>query len=179
VHGIMRSHEGAVTVASHPGEGTMFHLYFPALAEAAPAIVAEVGTEEAVIVPRGHGERILYVDDEAPLATLGKSILEKLGYAVDAHTNAFDALAAVRAKPEEYALVVTDQMMPGLTGMGLAEEVHAIRPGLPIVLYTGYDAALTAERVRALGIEELIMKPLSVVALGTVVARVLAETKPR
>jgi len=174
VHGIMRSHEGAVTVASHPGEGTMFHLYFPALAEAAPAIVAE--TAEA---PRGNGERILYLDDEAPLVKIGKRLLEQLGYVVEVHTNSLEALDALRARPGAYDLVITDQMMPRLTGTGLAEQARAIRPELPFILNTGYDATLTVERARAVGIREIIMKPLSVVALGTVVARVLAETKPR
>ena len=174
VHGIMQSHEGAVTAYSHPGEGTTFHLYFPAHASVAAEAVGE-----AAAVPRGRGERILYVDDEVVLATMGKKILERLGYTVDARTNALEALDAVRAKPEEFDLVITDQMMPKLMGTGLAEQIHVIRPDLPIILITGYTATLTADRVRTMGIRKLLLKPLSVEALGTVVERVLTETEPR
>lgn len=171
VQGIMQSHDGVITVYSHPGEGTIFHLYFPAH-----------GVEEAEIarkisgIPHGQGERILYVDDELILARMGKEILERLGYIVDIHTSAIAALDAVRAKPEAYDLVITDQMMPSLTGVELAKKLQAIRPDLPIILVTGYTATLNNERVQAMGIRNLLLKPISMAALGTVVHRVLSES---
>ncbi len=174
VHGIMQGHEGALFVFSSPGEGASFHLYFPMYAgdEAAQS-------PRATQVPRGNGERILFVDDEVPLARLGKNILERLGYIVDTHTRANGALDAVLAAPDAYALVVTDQMMPGMTGATLAQRLHAIRSDMPIILTTGYTATLTSENVRDLGIRRLLLKPLSVESLGESVHFVLASRNPK
>lgn len=127
-----------------------------------------------VVVHRGRGERILYVDDEEPLALLGMKILERLNYAVDWHTKAGAALDAVRAKPDKYDLVVTDQLMPGMTGSVLAEHLRTIRPDLPVILTTGFTANITVDRIRELGIRKLIMKPLTVESLGEAVHEVLS-----
>ena len=172
VHGIMHSHDGTVIVHSSENEGTTLDLYFPALANGAVETFAECAK-----APQGNGERILLVDDELPLVRIGKVVLEQLGYVVEIHTSSLAALNALRARPESYDLVITDQMMPGLTGVDLAEQARTIRPELPFVLYSGYNTTRTAERAREVGIRELIVKPISPAALGTVVARVLSETK--
>jgi len=174
VHGIMQSHDGAITVYSNPREGTIFHLYFPACTSRE----IEVCVNKAAAL-RGRGERILYVDDETMLATMAKDILERLGYVVDMRTNAAEALAAVRAKPDAYDLVVTDQMMPGMTGTDLAEQLHEIRAELPVILTTGYSLTLTPERVQALGICKLLLKPVQIDELSTAVRGVLDDLKPR
>ena len=168
----MQSHDGAVTVYSHVGEGTTFHLYFPVHADGAVQAAAE-----STFAPWGLGERILYVDDEEPLAIMGKVILERLGYVVDVRTNAIQALATLSAQPKAYDLVITDQMMPGMTGTTFAEKIRAIRADLPIILTTGYSATLTTERVQAMGIRKLLLKPLTFDALGKAVRSVLIEQK--
>jgi PAS domain S-box-containing protein len=168
VHGIMQSHEGAVSVESRVGEGTTFHLYFPALTSAEVIRVPKIAD-----IPRGKGQRILFVDDETLLSAMGKRLLERLGYVVDARTNAPDALKAVRAQPNAYDLVITDYMMPVLTGTALAEQIRATRADLPIILTTGYSATLTSERVQAMGIQKLLMKPLAADALGIAVFSLL------
>jgi PAS domain S-box-containing protein len=172
VHGIMQNHDGAVAVYSQVGEGTTFQLYFPKHAEGEIEAAAQ-----STSAPWGEGERILYVDDEEPLAIMAKKILERLGYVVDTRTSAAEALAAVSANPEAYDLVVTDQMMPRMTGTNLAEKIHAIRADLPIILTTGYSATLTAERVQAMGIRKLLFKPLTFDALGKAVRTVLNDFK--
>jgi CheY-like chemotaxis protein len=168
VHGIMQSHEGAVTVYSHLGEGTIFRLYFPIYAGDK---IAEDAT--ASVAPWGQGERILYVDDEPPLVKVGRAILEKLSYRVETRTNAIEALALVRQNPQAFDLVITDQMMPAMTGTTLAANIHTLRGDLPIMLITGYSATLTAESVRSVGIQKLLLKPLTFDALGSAVADVL------
>jgi len=165
VHGIMDSHDGAVTVYSHPGEGTMFHLYFPARDGEAMAVAA-VSQEPT---PRGQGEQILVVDDEELLAKLGQKTLTELGYKVEIATRPEAALAMVERDPERFALVLTDQTMPGMTGIVLAERLRKIRPAQLIVLVTGHGASLTRERVEAAGIYQLLLKPASIHTLGTVV----------
>ena len=168
VHGIMKSHDGGITVYSQPGEGTAFHLYFPVIK--AEAIVHPL---ESKPIPQGNGEHILYVDDETVLASLGKRVLERLGYVVTATTNPLDALAAVSAQPDRFALVITDLTMPGMDGARLGSELLKIRPGLPIILTTGYSRVMTSVKMKEMGFQELLHKPGSARTLGEAVHRAL------
>jgi len=169
VHGIVDSHDGAITVYSNPGEGTVFHVYLPAYAGKAIVTAAKEGA-----VPRGHGERILVVDDEEVLGRLGQKTLVALGYEAEFATLPAAALALVRADPRRFALVITDQTMPVMTGLLLASHLRQIKPGLPIILMTGYTASLTPARVEAAGIRQLLLKPTTVYSLGTAVHAALA-----
>jgi signal transduction histidine kinase len=169
VHGIMKNHDGAATVYSQPGEGTLFHLYFPAHAGEATAATVEAGS-----VPHGHGERVLFIDDEEWLGRLGQKTLAALGYEVETTTLPAAALAMVRADPLGFAVVVTDQTMPGMTGFVLASQLLQIRPELPIILMTGYSASLTAAQVEAAGIRSLLFKPATLHSLGTAVHAALS-----
>ena len=134
----------------------------------------------AIAAPAPHslGKRILYVDDEPLLARLGVEILQPLGYDVEAHTHAPDALSVLRNKPAAYDLLITDQAMPKLLGTDLAIQARALRPELPIILMTGYAPMLTPEYIKTIGIQVLVLKPFSVVAFVRVVARVLAAADP-
>jgi nitrogen-specific signal transduction histidine kinase/CheY-like chemotaxis protein len=173
VHGIMQSHDGKVTVYSHPGEGTVFHLYFPAHGgEAMPIEVNDA------LLPRGHGERILFVDDEEPLAILGQKALAVLGYEVEAVTQPRLALDAVRADPQRFSLVLSDQFMPGMTGIDLAEQLRQIHPELPIILMSGHAASLTSERLRTIGVRQLLLKPITIHSLGIAVHTALSAKPP-
>jgi PAS domain S-box-containing protein len=169
VHGIMDSHDGAVTVYSHPGEGTVFHLYFPEHA----GEIAEAGTDGEP-VPIGNGERILFVDDEELLARLGQKTLTELGYEVECATEPAEALATVRADPQRFALVLTDQTMPGMTGVFLATQLRLIRPELPVILMTGYSMALRQEQIDASGILQVLIKPTSIHSVAVAVHAALA-----
>jgi signal transduction histidine kinase len=169
VHGIMNDHDGAVTVHSQPGTGTIFHLYFPAHAGEATAATVEQGP-----VPRGHGERVLFVDDEEVLVHLGRNALAELGYEVEVAMEPAAALAMVQADPLRFALVLTDQTMPGMTGFDLANQLLQIRPELPIILMTGYSASLTSAQVKAAGICQLLRKPTTLHSLGTAVHAALS-----
>jgi PAS domain S-box-containing protein len=170
VHGIMKDHDGAITVSSEPGKGTTFHLYFPAHAGQAPAATVAQGP-----VPQGHGERILFVDDEDVLVQLGQKTLTELGYEVDVATEPAVALAMVRADPQRFALVITDQTMPEITGLALAGQLLKIRPKLPIIITTGYSASLTEAQIEAVGIRKLLFKPTTLESLGTAVHTVLSR----
>jgi CheY-like chemotaxis protein len=169
VHGIMDGHEGAITVASQPGQGTAFHLYFPEHA----GETSLLPTNEAPVL-RGKGERILVVDDEELLVKLGQKMLTALGYEVEVATGATVALAMVRADPARYALVIVDQTMPEMTGLVMARHLLQIRPGLPIILMTGFTASLTSERVHAEGLHALLLKPPSIQSLSAAVRAALA-----
>ncbi len=173
VHGIMESHDGVVTVYSHPGKGTIFHLYFPAYHEQVALPPASTRT-----TPLGAGQRILYVDDEPALANLGQKTLEQLGYEVTISTKVAEALELVRQAPARFDLVITDQTMPGMTGTDFAAQLLKIRLDLPIILTTGYSPYLTVERVHAMGLRDLLLKPQSLQALGQAVHHALTAKEP-
>ena len=168
VHGIMKSHDGGISVYSQPGEGTTFHLYFPVIENA-----AVIHPPESTPIPHGHGEHILFVDDETVLAVLGKKVLERLGYTVTIKTNPLNALATMRAQPDEFALVITDLTMPGMDGAKLGHELLQIRPQLPIIITTGYSRIMTPAKVVELGFKELVNKPSTARTLGEAVHRAL------
>ena len=117
--------------------------------------------------------RILFVDDEELLTCIMEQALTKLGYVVEAATQPEAALALVRAEPRRFALVITDQTMPGMTGMALAGELRLLNPAQLIILTTGYSVSLTPERLRAAGIARLLLKPTTLDALGSAVHAVL------
>ena len=158
----MDSHDGAVTVASRLGEGTTFAVYFP-------EDVGEVGPPPAIEgpMPMGHGERILVIDDEEVLAVLVQKTLAELGYDAVFTTQPEAALELVLADPRRFALVITDQTMPAMTGLILASRLREIRPELPVIVMSGYTAPLLYERVEAAGVRELMLKPVTVRSLAT------------
>jgi CheY-like chemotaxis protein len=102
----------------------------------------------------------MLVDDERPLVMLGEEMLARLGYEPVGFDSAPRALAAFRADPGRFDLVLTDVSMPEMTGTRLASELRKIRPDLPVVLMTGYPGPVQADRLRAAGIREILRKPL-------------------
>ena len=154
LHGIITNHEGFVGVESIPGQGTTFTVYLPRL-----DIPVVPESHEVDILPRGQG-RILFVDDEEPLAQLGKEMLEQLGYNVVIRTSSVDALRTFRLEPTRYDVVITDLTMPNLSGEAFARELLNLRPDLPVILCTGFSHTMTPEKAEALGIRAFLMKPL-------------------
>lgn len=152
------------------GQGTEFRLYLPISAE-------EVGREDVATEESSGGSgHILFVDDEDILVELATNILQKLGYRVTARTSSSNALSIFSVDPSIYDLVITDQTMPGMTGLKLSRRMLTLRSDLPIILCTGYGALLTKEDVRKLGIRELVLKPLTKKELASVVKKVLDLT---
>ena len=135
VHGIVKAHQASIEVASTPGEGSCFSIYFPELIEAVPA--EPPSTAKAVPV-QGQGKHILYVDDEKPIVSMMKRLLERQGHRVSAYTDPSEALNAVRANPNQFELVVTDHNMPGMTGLELAQALKNIRSDLPVLMASSY-----------------------------------------
>jgi len=169
VHGIVKSHGGAITVHSEQGKGTIFDVYFPRLEK---AVALEAPAKEPV---PGGKERILFVDDEEQLSRMGQQMLERLGYDVTSRTSSVEALEAFRAQPDRFDVVITDQTMPDMTGMKLAVELMATRSNIPIILTTGFSELVTPEKAMAIGIREYIMKPVVSRDLGKAIRRVLDQ----
>ncbi len=169
VHGIMRSCDGAIVLESEPGKGSTFKLYFPAI-----EIPAESTTVCPADVPRGQGQRILFVDDEPMLVEVGGSLLEYLGYSAMPFTSAGKALDVYRQQGADAVLV--DLSMPECNGFDFARRALAVRPKVPVVLMTGFSADLTLEQVRARGFSGLLAKPYSQESLGRILHQVLSQS---
>jgi DNA-binding NtrC family response regulator len=124
---------------------------------------------------QGGTEQILFVDDEESLVEIGKEMLERLGYKVESRVSAYDALAAFRAQPDKYDLIITDMTMPKMTGETLAAKIKKIRPEIPIIICTGYSSRVTHENSSIMGIRSILMKPLTLSDLAKTVRKVLDE----
>jgi len=167
VHGIVKSHNGAIFVDSKFGEGTNFSILFPVAEEEA---VTE--TEPADEFPTGN-ERILIVDDEESMVDIGRRRLERLGYQVEARTNPIDALELFRTNPDQFDLVITDMTMPHITGDKLVKEILKIRPDMPTILFTGFSEKINEEKAKEIGIRQYIEKPFDKGKLSRLVRKVL------
>jgi CheY-like chemotaxis protein len=168
VHGIVQGCGGFIRVESEPGQGSDFHVYFPALTETAPG----VAEEEAGPMPTGT-ERILVVDDEKCLVEMYKETLEILGYQITATCSSNKALALFTADPESFDLLLTDQAMPEMSGVELATKILQLRPDIPVILCTGYSSVISAEKAKEIGIAKFIMKPVSTGELAKMIREVL------
>jgi CheY-like chemotaxis protein len=173
VRGIVKSHDGAITVYSAPGKGTRFHLYFPAVASAA----AQAGTPPPAPV-KGKGQRILYLDDEHSLVILARRLLERLGYQVAGFSSPEEALAAFEAAPDQFDLVLSDLSMPGISGIDVARRMLEIRPDIPVLLASGYVRSEDVELARSIGVREVIWKPATINEMGELLGRMLAKIIP-
>ncbi len=169
VHGIVTSYDGAIYVESETGVGTTFEIYLPlASAPLAPAV------EEAAPDEKMHGnERILVVDDDRDLAQALTIGLHRYGYEVLSLTNPADALRIFSEEPGRWDLVVSDQVMPGMTGLRLVAKLKELRPDLRAILYTGFDEKITAGTASLQGIDALLHKPVTPQQLAVQVRRVL------
>jgi CheY-like chemotaxis protein len=169
VHGIVNAHGGGIYCYSRPGEGTVFHVYLPAVG-AEDEGRGDIMPDEA---PHGHGEKVLLVDDEDDMRRTSAAMLQRLGYRVEAFACASDALVSFRSDPSGFDLVVTDLAMPAVTGLEFATDILRAHPGIPIVLITGFAGNLTEKSLREIGFNQLLLKPLTMDALGRVVHRAL------
>jgi PAS domain S-box-containing protein len=170
VHGIVKEHGGDIRVYSEVGKGTAFHVHLPLLKGDSSSKTAAVTR----MYPTGH-ERILLVDDEEPIAHMVQMMLEKLGYQITVRTNSLDAVSAFKANPGDFDLVISDKSMPLITGEQLARELISIRPGIPIIICTGFSDEIDEQHSKAMGIKGFLMKPVSIVDMAEMVRKVLDE----
>jgi PAS domain S-box-containing protein len=168
VHGIVSGHGGEIVVDSERGKGTTVTVYLQ-------REETNVSGEEVTAADAAGSERVLLVDDEPDIITVGRKMLERLGYEVTTATNGDKALEIVRRNPDGFDVVVTDQTMPRKTGLDLIQELRGIRGDLPVLLMTGFSDRITPGKLEELQVSELIMKPLEGKKVGAAIRRVLDD----
>jgi CheY-like chemotaxis protein len=168
VHGIVRSLGGVIDVQTEPGRGTRFSLYLSVNEELTTTRMPPVPIE-----PRPSHGRVLLVDDDRAVLAVCRELLELLGYEVMPAGDPHSALERFRADPDRFDAVVTDQTMPRMTGIELAEALVRVRPSIPIVLTTGFAEADVFDRRQRLPIAEVVSKPYSLEDLGAALSRAL------
>jgi PAS domain S-box-containing protein len=170
VLGIVRGHDGFVRVESRLGAGTTFELNLPA----SPAARALPTVEPDALPPRGQGELILVVDDEATIRSVVQGLLEKHGYRVLTANEGAQALALFAERRAEVSAVLTDMMMPGVDGLALVRAIRELDAGVPIVAMTGLGERASLEGLRDLDLSVVITKPFSRVELLAALREVFA-----
>ncbi len=171
VHGIVKKYAGLITVDSQIGKGTSFQIFLPALEEQ-----KDVSEKPQTSLPTGE-EHILFVDDAKTVAELGKLLLESLGYKVTAETDPQKALEIFQKKPDLFDLVITDQIMPQISGDVLAQKFINIRPELPVILTSGHNEGLDKKGIKERGFLNFISKPFRREEIATIVRKVFDEKK--
>ncbi len=169
VHSVVVEHQGFIDVDSQLGRGTTFKVWIPrthGVDGAAPLLQGPA--------PQGHGQVILAVDDEPEVLAALEEMLATLGYEPAGFRSSLDALDAFRADPRRFEAIVSDEVMPGLTGTQLAVEMRKLVPGLPILIASGYGGSGFETRALSAGVNRVLKKPYRMSEIGEVLASFFA-----
>jgi CheY-like chemotaxis protein len=172
VMAVIKSHEGFVNVYSEPGKGTTFRVYLPAAEVPAEA---QKKLTRRITSPRGNGETVLVIDDEASILTITSQTLQAFGYRVLTASDGAEAVAVYATHANEIAIVLTDMMMPVMDGTATIHALVRINPAIKIVAASGLDASGTVVRVSEPNVKHFLTKPYTAGVLLTTLRAALDE----
>ncbi len=172
VYGFVQQSGGTISVYSEVGHGTTFRLYFPATAEAR----ALAAPQETIQLARGD-ESVLVVEDEESVRQFAERVLKQCGYKVLSAANAAEAINVLQQQDRPIDLLLTDIIMPGMTGIELTERVKALRPDILVLYMTGYAPSTVTRHGQVDSATQLLVKPFSPEVLSQAVRRVLDHVK--
>ncbi len=174
VYGIVKQNNGFINVYSEIGKGTSFRIYLPKY-EGDERVVQNLPQKE---IPAGRGESILIIEDDPAILEFSQNLLKELGYRVQATTNAKQALQLVRKSKDKFDLVLTDIIMPEMSGKEVAKRIQKMISSIKILFMSGYTAnAIAHHGVLDEGVN-YIQKPFSVHDLALKVRQILDEVEP-
>jgi two-component system cell cycle sensor histidine kinase/response regulator CckA len=168
VMGIVQDHGGAISIKSRPNQGTTVRMVLP-LTNIERGVAHVPMPQE---IPRGNAEKILFIDDEELLVTLGRDILKSLNYEVEGHVDASEAMDRFQMEPASFDLIITDMSMPKMSGARVVEEARRIRPGIPVIICSGYSENMNDVRAAELGCQ-YIQKPIEMKSFSKTVREAL------
>ena len=172
VHGIVKRYGGSISVESKINVGSTFYIYLPQL----PATKAlRPRKDKNIAEPVGNNLRVLYIDDEVAIAQVAEESLRLMGFEAVSKSNSEEALKIFESNPNDFDAIITDQTMPGITGLELAKRALQIRPSIPIFLCSGYNEKVTAKTAKNLGITDYLTKPLNFKELASLICAVCEE----
>jgi len=176
VYGIVEACNGVITVRNNPDKGAQFNVYLPMVSQTDALPSQETGAAQAPDPGQGH---VCLVDDEPAIVKLNQRILTRMGYTVSAYTDSEAVLAAVKADPEQYDILVSDMTMPGLSGEQLAGALIQVCPDLPIIICTGFGKSLADLSLSRPNIRAVLKKPVPTAELSENISRILGRGDSR
>jgi CheY-like chemotaxis protein len=180
VHGIVTSHGGSISVESQPGRGASFTICLPSSSSHektesySKEAISEIVVKETDPKPK-EKPHILVVDDDEPVLTSLKFLLENFGYLVSDYTNSLEALEAFSVDPFEFELVLVDYNMPGMSGVEMASKLRSLHKEVPIAITSGYIDLDLRSQAATVGVNDIIPKPCEIGDLKAIVNRLLSQ----
>lgn len=154
VLGIIRGHGGAIQVRSAPGIGSTITAYLPASASATSQKIPTLDSFDV-----GPGGAVLIVDDEPAVRSFARAALERAGYTVDVASDGAEALTRFAEQPDEYGVVILDLTMPVMDGEEAFRALRKMRPGVRVLLSSGYSEQEATSRFAGRGLAGFLQKP--------------------
>ncbi|MDH4052176.1 MAG: ATP-binding protein, partial [Rubrivivax sp.] len=174
VHGIVTAHRGAISVRSAPGRGSRFDIHLPLVP--APGEAAMATTPEPGDAPAAVGRPVFYVDDDPVMGLMVEGLLQRAGYRTHCFSDPRQALQALLDGQQPCDLVVTDYNMPGLSGLDVARELAQTRPGLPVLITSGYVTEDLLASAARLGVKGVLQKEYTLDRLADMVRQALSDS---